>query len=362
MQNKQIITITPALPPSLGGVEDYSFLLAKQMYQDQQVHTHFIVGNPNWTSTQTNDFPVNLIAKRDTKSLLTALENTEISTVLLHYVGYGYAKRGSPNWLINGLEAWKKKNTSRKLLIMFHEIYASGGSIWQSQFWTGSWQRHLATCLIQLSDTCLTSRNDYAQKITQMSKGKHLHVQSLPVFSNISEPINPVRLASRKQQMVIFGGLGARIRVYKDSISTLIRVCKALNLTQIIDIGSPMPFPLPNIEGINLISMGVLAPAQISEIFLDSQVGFLNYPPDYFAKSTIFAAFASHRLLAIAEGNQTIANDGLSSGKHFWCSDQDGEQLTIEKGEAIAEQAYQWYHAHNLEKQGNIFSQFLNSL
>jgi hypothetical protein len=358
MQNNQIITITPALPPSVGGVEDYSFLLAKQMHQ-HQVHTHFIVGNPKWASNQTNNFPVNAIAKRHTRSLLTALENTEISTVLLHYVGYGYAKRGSPNWLINGLEIWKQKKTGRKLVTMFHEIYASGGSIWQSQFWTGSWQRYLATRLIKLSDVCLTSRNDYAQKITQMSNGRHLQVLSLPVFSNIGEPTDLPNLASRNKQMVIFGGLGARIRVYKDSISTLIRICKTLNLTQIIDIGSPIPFALPNLEGINLISMGVLAPAQISEIFLNSQVGFLNYPPDFFAKSTIFAAFASHKLLAIAEGNQTIANDGLISGIHFWCSDRDCEQLTIEKGEAIAEQAYQWYQAHNLKEQGNIFSQFL---
>jgi hypothetical protein len=362
VQNSQIIVITPSLPPSIGGVEDYSSLLALQMQQYYQVQSHFIISNSQWIPSNKDTSQVVVITARNAKSLLINLENSKIKTVLLHYVGYGYAKRGSPNWLINGLAEWKKKDNSRKLVAMFHEIYASGGSIWQSQFWTGSWQRYLATRLIKLSDVCLTSRNDYAQKITQMSNGRHLQVLSLPVFSNIGEPTDLPNLASRNKQMVIFGGLGARIRVYKDSISTLIRICKTLSLTQIIDIGNPIPFALPNLEGINLISMGVLAPAQISEIFLNSQVGFLNYPPDYFAKSTIFAAFASHKLLAIAEGNQTMANDGLISGKHFWCSDRDCEQLTIEKGEAIAEQAHQWYQAHNLKKQGNIYFKSLEKL
>ena len=37
-----------------------------------------------------------------------ALKELEAETVLLHYSGYGYAPRGAPFWLVEGLEHWKK--------------------------------------------------------------------------------------------------------------------------------------------------------------------------------------------------------------------------------------------------------------
>jgi hypothetical protein len=44
----QIIQIVPRLPPSIDGVGDYAFLLAKQLRAAHDIHTTFVVCDPNW--------------------------------------------------------------------------------------------------------------------------------------------------------------------------------------------------------------------------------------------------------------------------------------------------------------------------
>ncbi|HYX18488.1 MAG TPA: hypothetical protein VE944_29820 [Nostoc sp.] len=81
--------------------------------------------------------------------------------ILLYYVGYGYAQRGCPVWLVDGLERWKNLFPKRSLVTMFHEISASVPP-WTSAFWLSSLQRSLAARLAQMSDRCITSKQLYA--------------------------------------------------------------------------------------------------------------------------------------------------------------------------------------------------------
>ena len=93
------------------------------------------------------------VESRSPAQVLAALEGLrgawqegETQRVLLHYANYGYAPRGCPFWLIEGLGRWKKRNPRSQLAVMFHELYASA-SPWRSAFWLSPIQRRLASRL-----------------------------------------------------------------------------------------------------------------------------------------------------------------------------------------------------------------------
>ncbi len=238
------ITIVPRLPPAIDGLGDYGLNLAKQLRQDFGLVTEFIIGDPFWSGeTQIEGFLVQQVPAQSSQALLELLskEQDSITTVCLHYVGYGYAKRGCPVWLVAALEHWRKASSNRYLVTMFHEIYAFG-SIWTSQFWTSPLQRNLAARLVRLSDRCITSKQQYAEIIQKLSQGKHSTIPALPVFSNVGEPKYPTSLSQRARNLVIFGNRGARTRVYQRSPLALQRTCQELEIESILDVASDSRF------------------------------------------------------------------------------------------------------------------------
>ncbi|MFM6307537.1 MAG: glycosyltransferase family 1 protein, partial [Dolichospermum sp.] len=103
-----IIAIVPRLPPAIDGVGDYALNLARQLRKEFNIHTHFIVGNSTWKgASEIEGFTVSQITDNSASTLVTLLSsNDKYSSILLHYVGYGYAQRGCPVWLVQGLEHW----------------------------------------------------------------------------------------------------------------------------------------------------------------------------------------------------------------------------------------------------------------
>jgi hypothetical protein len=97
------------------------------------------------------------VDRRSSEALLSSLDLcAQFDTLLLHYVGYGYAKRGCPLWLVAALRQWRQAKSSRRLVTMFHEVYASSNRPWNSQFWTSSTQKKIATDLVNCSDLVMT--------------------------------------------------------------------------------------------------------------------------------------------------------------------------------------------------------------
>ena len=167
---RQIIQIVPKLPPAIDGLGDYALNIARQLYKDFGVRTHFVVGDPAWVGAEEIEgCPVSKVKTRSASNLLALLLNVNAPprVVLLHYVGYGYAKRGCPFWLVKGLENWKRNTNNAQLVTMFHELYAFGPP-WTSSFWLSVFQRNLVERLVQLSDHCVTSNDGYAAKLHSM--------------------------------------------------------------------------------------------------------------------------------------------------------------------------------------------------
>jgi hypothetical protein len=350
-----LVQIVPRLPPATDGLGDYALGLARELRRNFDIDSRFIVCDETWTgSERIEGFSADRIADRSAPALTSKLRESEgFSSVLLHYVGYGYAKRGAPAWLVDALEKWRPSTGSR-LLTMFHEIYATG-PIWTSAFWLSSRQKRLAARLSGLSDACLTSREGYAEIINTLSRNKHAFIVTLPVFSNIGEPQERPRcLKDRRRQLVVFGGAGNRARVYRYSLAALESVCLALAIERILDVGPPIGVTVNQVRGIPLVQMGRRSDIEVSALLSDSIVGFFDYNTAYLAKSTIFAAYSAHRLIPISATHDAPQMDGLEAGKHYWTSEEKVMNLT--SGQEVADYAYDWYQSHKLSEQVKAYA------
>ena len=362
-----VTSIIPRLPPAIDGVGDYALNLARQLRKDFNIQTHFIVGNPTWTgAAEIEGFPVSQISMGvashrhgSPDALLNLLSSDRTSSILLHYVGYGYAQRGCPVWLVDGLQRWKSLFPKRSLLTMFHEVYASGPP-WTSSFWLSPLQKNLAARLAQMSDRCITSKQSYGEVLYQLNPTKQTEITCLPVFSNIGEPEYLPTLSERSQRLVVFGSRNARLQVYNQCLKALEETCQNLNIKEILDIGVPTGLELSKIKGIPIIERGVDEAEEISKILQDSIAGFLNFPPPaYLAKSTIFASYCAHRLIPCMAISSKIPVDSLEKGKHYWSADEHSNELTLKQGHDIADNAYAWYQTHSLPVQAKIFMENL---
>ncbi len=353
----RITVIVPRLPPAVDGLGDYGLNLARQLRQDFGLETEFVVGTPSWSGeASVEGFGVKQVPVRSRAAMLELLptESHSRATVLLHYVGYGYARRGGPVWLVEALEHWKKGGT-RRLVTMFHELYAFG-PIWTSAFWTSPLQRSLAKRLVRLSDRCLTSKQGYAEIVGKLSQGKHSQIPALPVFSNLGEPSQLPALVERPRRLVVFGGRGPRTRVYERSRLALERTCRELEIEEIIDIGPSLNFEIEPVNGTPVVTLGVRSVEEISSLLSGSVVGFFDYSIEFLAKSTIFAAYCAHQLLPVGVFYEGQNVDGLEAGKHYWFGDGHYNTMSLSAAQAIADNAYAWYRTHRLSVQARTFA------
>ncbi len=356
-----VICIVPRLPPATDGVGDYALNLARQLRQDHNIQTHFIICDRTYSSDKNiDDFLISQLSDSTSKALLTMLSQLQVNKILLHYVGYGYAKRGCPTWLVDGLKSWRTANASRKLITMFHEVYAARQPVWTSAFWLFWLQKKLAADLAKLSDRILTSKQLYSEILSDLSQGKHPKVSAIPVFSNIGEPETVPSLFQRQPWLVVFGGSNNRRRAYSESYSKISHICQVFGLEKIIDIGLSTNLKLTNIDGIPLIEKGRLSNEEIQKVFLKSFVGFLDYNPDYLAKSGIFAAYSSHGMLIINAKGSGREIDDLESGRNYLIAESLSKNKSqIEELQAIANNTFTWYQGHKLEAQAEIFIELI---
>ena len=354
-----IISIVPRLPPAIDGVGDYALRLAHQLHQDFHINTHFVVGDANWRGDTTIEgFTATSVSSRSAAALVAALMDAPTTTILLHYVGHGYAKRGCPFWLVNALEQRKRTHPTR-LVTMFHELYAVGVP-WKYDFWLSLAQQNLAARVTRLSDRCLTSTQRYAKTLDRLSNGKHHQVPTLPIFSNVGEPSQVKPIAERYSRLVIFGQHHTKVRVYRECLSSLEVICRTLNLTEIWDLGPATGITPAAIQTVPVMEMGSRSPTEISKILATSAAGFLHYDPSRLAKSGVFAAYCAHGLLPINYQPQSRPIDGLEPGHHYWVPTNDSSMFNAtSRTQAIADNAFAWYQTHNLATQAQQFADCL---
>ena len=358
---KSVLAIVPRLSPAVDGVGDYALSLARQLRSDFGIETHFVVGDTTWVGNdQLDGFQITKVKTCSGESLLTQLAQAKfVKTILLHYVGYGYAKRGCPFWLAEGLEDWMCQHSGINLVTMFHETSASG-PVWTSAFWLSALQRNLAKKLIGLSDHILTSKQLYAEILQDYSQGRFSNIPTLPVFSTVGEPSNLSDLSERQRHLVIFGGQGRRHKVYQSSLDQLHQICQRLNIQQIFDIGPKFDSIPTRIGNIPITVTGSLPSHEVSATLSGAFAGFFNYHPAFLGKSTIFAAYCAHRVLPVSAQLTSHVEDGLYPGRHYILPDQYSTDVKSEIScQAIADNAYAWYQIHCLASQTQVFATYI---
>jgi len=294
----ELIQIVPQLPPAPSGVTGYAAALAAELEESRGIEPRFVTGATGLTG----------------------------SAVLLHYANYGYQARGCPISLVRGLLRWKRGAAGRRLVTIFHEVYA-GGPFWRSSFWTSPLQRRLAATLALGSDGVVTNLELYAGLLKRLAPSLEVHVS--PVFSTVGEPERVPALSERSPRMVVFGGLGARARAYGEHREALEASCRHLGVEEVLDIGPALSSVPPRIGNIPVRVLGELPASEVSRRLLGSFAGFLAYPGDFLGKSTIYAAYCAHGLLPVQPGEKTDTGDS----------------------QAQATAAREWYLGHSLARQ-----------
>lgn len=292
--------------------------------------------------------------------MLERADEADSGTLLLHYEGYGYANRGCPLWLVDALEQWKSARGKRKLVTVFHELYATG-SPWTSAFWLSPLQKRLVARLAHLSDQCLTSLELYSKLVRRLSTDETTRAYNLPVFSSIGEPDAAPTLAERRRRIIVFGTRGRRVEVYRRSAAELNRICDRLGIAEILDIGRTVDFDFAAEINTPVTVCGELPGAEVSRLLLDSVAGVIDYPAFILGKSTIFAAYCAHRVIPIvATFGDVSPADGLEADRQYWLADVESKRLDLDAGQVIADNAFAWYQTHNLSTHAKTLAACLN--
>jgi hypothetical protein len=339
----RIVQIVPRLPPPFEGVGTYATTLAGALAERFGVETRFVVGDPTWSGGEQNGSRP--VATRTTAGLATGLGSE--TTVLLHYVNYGYQSRGCPIWLVEGITRWRLGADGRRLVALFHEVWASGPP-WRSSFWLQPLQRRLAATVARVSGAAVTSLDRYGEAIRPWREDHQVVVT--PVFSTIGEPEAVSTLAQRTRRIIVFGGAGVRRRAYSRFLQALAEAARALAAEEICDVGPSIELPTLA-GGVPVRPLGVLPAREVSDLLLGSVAGFLAYPPAFLPKSTIFAAYCAHGVLPVCAWDRHPQESALIAGRHYWIGSGDPE--------AIASAARDWYTDHTLSRQAEIFYRLL---
>lgn len=319
----RLIQIVPRLGPPAEGVGSHAEALAGALAARHGIETRFVVGSA---------FAVEV-----------AEEN---GPVLLHYVNYGYHRRGCPTGLVEALARWRRGAPDRRRLItLFHEVWATGPP-WRSSFWLAPLQRRLAAALAGLSAGMVTSLELYGRMVRPFSGGKPVRV--MPVFSTIGEPAAVPGFGERARRMVVFGSAGVRSRAWTREAPSLAAACRELEVEEVLDIGPPAGAP-ERIGQFPVRALGVLPAQEVGALLLGSRAGFVAYPPPFLPKSTIFAAYCAHGAAPVCAWSRRARPAGPLPP--FWRTGTDPAE--------IAQQARDWYGGHTLARQAEIYREMI---
>lgn len=315
------LVITPAFPPTVNGVQDFANILALALSIETSV-----------------EFCVLPLSSSSEKTILTIVNS--FSMIHLHYVGYGYSARGIPGNLIRALEKWKQ-NKRNQLLVTFHELFAASKIPWKSSFYLQKYQKFLFFRLSKIADYAITSGHAFESHFTSQ-------VFKFPVFSNIPVPTILFPFEMRNDYVVVWGNREAKRKAYCLLEKHYEHIRLHWKWTKIIDIG--VLDPEPHIMPVPIIHLGFLSDIEISLTLSSCKYGILTaYSPDYFSKSGIFAAYASHGLAVLSAPSKEdyfASLDGLSEAIHFQKINKEDYQLPS----FLSSNLNTWYEEHDLAK------------
>jgi hypothetical protein len=357
-----LLQIVPKLAPAIEGVGGYAAALGRAL-AGLGIGSRFLAADGAWPETgepagvsdlaRATDLAGAPIGRRSAATLARLLTARGAGVVLLHYVNYGYERRGCPLWLVGGVARWRAGAPGRRLVTYFHEVYASGPP-WRSSFWASPAQRLLAARLLRASDGAATSLALYGRMLARWRPAPPVLVT--PVFSTVGEPSTVPRPGERRPRaMLVFGGAGNRRRAYGELRDELTAACRALSIAEILDVGPPLAELPALLDGLPVRALGVLPEEEVSGVLLRSYAGFLGYPAPMLAKSTVFAAYCAHGLVPVCAWARRRSGSAAELPP-CW---EPGREPVPPDPAGLAARARAWYAGHDLAHQAAGFRALL---
>jgi hypothetical protein len=195
-KGRPILQVLPRLPGKPDGVGDYALTLAERLRENHGLETTFVAAQTpavEVPSAFPGQFPFRELAGRPMERQ---------AAIILHYVNYGYGRRGIPLWLQSAL---RRVKSAGPILTIFHELYASG-SWCQSAFWLRPLQIRIARQVAELSEAAIVSNEVSRRRLQKLAP--RLRTIIHPVTSNLGEPkLGAAQIAARDpHRWAICGG------------------------------------------------------------------------------------------------------------------------------------------------------------
>ncbi|MEY8688542.1 MAG: hypothetical protein AB9M53_01505 [Leptothrix sp. (in: b-proteobacteria)] len=363
-------SLVQLLPPGHGGVRDYALALQAQW----AAH-----GRQTWLM----DLSAAQVRSRRLADQLADLGRQEpggaVLSLVLHFSGYGYARRGLCFWLLDELRhARTALGAQMRLLVVFHELYATGPP-WRSAFWVSGLQQRIAAQLARQADALWTNSESHAAwlryAVTSADRrdadlaamavvAEPVAMGVQPVFSNVGEPELRVMPGERLPQAIVFGAAPTRQRVFNALRAAPGHgdALRARGIEQLIEVGGGQT----DAKGLELarIERGRLDSTALGAALLDSRWALIDYPRALLGKSSVFAAYAAHGCAVLNCRDDAGPDvDGLQRDRHYvdaatWQRDlaamASGQALEgIDRAEAFTLALCDWYGGHRLADQAD---------
>lgn len=279
----KLLQIVPRLPDQRDAVGEYANTLAQKLRARIGHETIFTTGE-----IDTADLPA-------------------VDDVIVHYVNYGYQRRGVPRRLLSILQA-SRALCAGKFITVFHELYASAPP-WRSAFWLRPLQIRIARAVAQFSHQCIVP-NDIAEgELQRLAPRAHISVH--PVFSNFGEPLlSPEQIANRdSHHWAICGGTAAIVRALRSFSAQRQAIPAAFAPSHLDIVGGSESRELQELI-VDLAPMRVsyrpnISAPEASAILSQCSFAWFDYfhrapaPGPVLLKSSAFAAACAHAIVPV---------------------------------------------------------------
>jgi hypothetical protein len=306
-----LVHIAPQLPPAIDGVGDYCWNLWKH-WPEAEPDWKFLVARGAdetaavWRAIEVRAFTLNK------SSFAAALEQSGCENAVLHYVSYGFQPKGIPIWLPGAITEWKQANPRRRLVTMFHEMYARSSPL-RSPFWVAPLARRIIREIIGLSDAWITSCDRYFNQLTREFKAQAELGCIIPIGSNIPlvSPLDPKWAADSaplsRFRFAVFGLAKTRLWALERHWKLLHALREAGAVESITLLGKHNETDDDTAEQRFINAIGAtewrrqfdLSAVELSQELAGQDFGFLANEPDILTKSGVFAALATHGVIPI---------------------------------------------------------------
>jgi hypothetical protein len=342
-----LLQIVPKAPGGIDGVGDYALTIARKLREKFGCDTVFATFKTS-SSENPGGFEVSPLDGLLERSI------HKYDHVLLHYVNYGFQKRGIPFRLLSILRALRKQHRG-KFVTVFHELYASGPP-WKSAFWLRPLQIRLAKKVARLSDESIVSTGNFFSELKRMVPDAR--VQLHPVPSGLEEPsLSPNQIVDRDpHRWAIVGGTALAERSLRSFRRLVRRIPDSIAPRTLFVLGgneNPVARSLLVDLAIKSDYRPRIAAIGASEILRTCSFAWFDYfhRPDVetsvILKSSAFAAACAHAVIPVFPHRGSVISIGSDRLPGPFFVEPDRSEIPDAHGRAkTASDIYNWYQRH----------------